>query len=201
MSGYNDVLTDGMFDAIWPSSKLHPKFPGVSGTSVVTPSPTYELGQILNQGMARLAETYGTSYNTTYTKELFHCFGDPSMKIYTDIPTVFTNVSVSRGEKSVSVNLGEDFATISFYDMLSGDVVYTTGTSATYLTEHSANVSVCVSAHNRIPYINEGEIDIQNETVIGPVSYSGPIIKVGSSVTKNKATGPVVFRLETTSIL
>ena len=195
-SGYNDALTEGMFDAVWPSSKLHPRFPGVNGTAATTPAPTYELGQILNQGMARLAETYGarSSYNTIYTKELFHCFGDPSMKMYTDVPTAFTDVSINRGDNSVSVNLGNVTATIAFYDMLSGDVVYTTGTTATYSTEHPANVSVCVSSHNKIPYINEGEIDIQNENVIGPASYSGSIIKIGSSVTKTKANGPVIFK-------
>ena len=205
-SGYNDALTEGMFDAIWPSSKLHPKFPGTSGTASATPTPTYELGQILNQGQARLAETYGKrdSGFTTYTKELFHCFGDPSMKIYTAAPTAFTNVSVNRGSNAVSVNLNGTTATIAFYDLVSGEVTYTTGTTATYSTNHAANVSVSVSAHNRIPYINEGtpvtSVYIQNETVVGPKTYTGSSIKVGSSVTTSKASGPVTFKSGTINL-
>lgn len=206
LSGYNDALTEGMFDAIWPSSKLHPTFPGTNGTATATPYPTYELGQILNQGKARLAETYGkrSSYYTTYTKELFHCFGDPSMKIYTAAPTAFTNVSVNRGGNAVSVNLNGTTATIAFYDLVSGEVTYTTGTTATYSTNHAANVSVSVSAHNRIPYVNEGtpvtSVYIQNETVVGPKTYTGSSIKVGSSVTTSKTSGPVTFKSGTINL-
>lgn len=206
LSGYNDALTEGMFDAIWPSSKLHPTFPGTNGTASATPYPTYELGQILNQGKARLAETYGkrSSYYTTYTKELFHCFGDPSMKIYTAAPTAFTNVSVNRGSNAVSVNLNGTTATIAFYDLVSGEVTYTMGTTATYSTNHAANVSVSVSAHNRIPYINEGtpvtSVYIQNETVVGPKTYTGSSINVGSSVTTSKTSGPVTFKSGTINL-
>jgi hypothetical protein len=199
-SGYNDALTEGMFDAIWPSSKLHPIFPGINGTASSTPTPTYELGQILNQGQARLAETYGkrSSYYTKYTKELFHCFGDPSMKIYTAPPTEFTNVSVNRESNAVNVTLDGTSAMIAFYDLISGEVTYTIGDAATYLTEHSANVSISVSEHNKIPYIDEGVPDttiyIQNETIDGPANYTGPTIKIGSSVTTLKTSGPVVFQ-------
>lgn len=205
-SGYNDALTEGMFDAVWPSSKLHPKFPGTSGTASATPTPTYELGQILNQGQARLAETYGkrNSIYTKYTKELFHCFGDPSMKIYTSVPTAFTNVSVSREDNAISVNLNGVSATIAFYDLVSGEVTYATETAATYSTNHAENVSVSVSAHNRIPYINEGtpvaSVYIQNEIVEGPKTYTGSNIKVGSSVTTSKTSGPVTFKCGTINL-
>lgn len=205
-SGYNDALTEGMFDAIWPSSKLHPKFPGTSGTASTTPTPTYELGQILNQGQARLSETYGkrNSSYTKYTKELFHCFGDPSMKIYTAAPTAFTNVTVNRGSNAVSVNLNGSTANIAFYDLVSGEVTYTIGTTATHSTNHAANVSVSVSAHNRIPYVNEGmpvtSVYIQNENVVGPKTYTGSSIKIGSSVTTSKVSGPVTFKSGTINL-
>ena len=97
-SGYNDALTDGLFDAIWPSNNLRPTFPGVNGSGGATPTPTFELGQILNQGKLRMAETYGTknSSYSRYTKEIFHCFGDPSLKIYTAVPASFSNVVLTR---------------------------------------------------------------------------------------------------------
>lgn len=200
VSGYNDAVTEGMFDAIWPSDKLRPTFPNISGTGGTTPTPTYELGQILNQGKKRLAETYGKKGPklTKKTNELFHCFGDPSMKIYTSVPTVFSNISITRENNAVTVNLNDTIATIAFYDLVSGEVTCTTGTTATYSTNHASNVSVCISSHNKIPYIDEGIpftiVYIQNDTVVGPKNYTGSVIKTGSHVTTTKPNGPVIFR-------
>lgn len=197
-SGYNDALTEGMFDAVWPSEGLRPTFPSINGTGGTTPIPTYELGQILNQGKARMAETYGVN-NTSlslYTKELFHCFGDPSLKIYTAVPTSFANVDMTRNINSVSVSLYGDTATIVFQDLINGTTTTQFGTNATYITSHPANVTVCISAHNKIPFINEGDSDviyIQNETVVGPADYDADWIMVGSNVTSQKPQGTVIF--------
>ena len=198
-SGYNDALAEGMFDAIWPNPGLRPKFPNVNGTDGTTPTPTYELGQILNQGKARLAETYGkkSSTDTKYTMELFHCFGDPNMMIYTAVPTAFSNVAVSRKNGIVDVNFNGNSATIAFYDLITGKVTCMKGTSASYTTSNVSNISVCISAHNKIPYISEGRqplVTIQNETITGPIDYEGDMIKVGASVTTSKANGPVIFK-------
>lgn len=35
---------------------------------------------------------------------------------------------------------------------------------------------------------------IQNETVVGPKTYTGDVIKVGSNVTSSKTKGPVTFK-------
>ena len=198
MSGHNDALTCGMFDAIWPSPGLRPKFPNVTLTGGTTPTPTYSLGQILDQGFIRMAETYGavnTSW-TQYTRELFHCFGDPSMQLYTSAPTSFTGVSINRSG-NVSVSLSSGTARITFYDLNSGNVVSQLGNSATYQTSAPQNVTVCISDHNKLPYISYGTtpttIFIQNETVNGPKIYSGSSIKVGTAVTTSKPQGPVVF--------
>ena len=200
-SGYNDILTLGMFDAVWPSDYLRPSFADAHYlTGGITPTPTYEIGQILNQGKARLSEiynmyTYDVQY-TTYTKEIFHCFGDPSMRIYTALPTPFENADIHRGVDSVYVNLNGDTATIVFQDLSTGEILCATGTSATLLTNLSTNIRVCISSHNRIPYICDVEpymVYIQNENVLGPASYNAQKINVGSHVTNTKPQGPVVF--------
>lgn len=198
LSGYNDALSEGMFDAIWPSEKLRPTFPDVNGTGGITPTPLYELGQILNQGKTRMSETYGTinsDYNL-YTKELFHCFGDPSMRMYTASPTPFTNVDIIRSEDSLYVNLNGDTATIVFQDLLEGTTMCTTGTSATLPTNPTKKIRICISYHNRIPYICEVEpyiIFIQNETVVESANYEAENIMVGEHVTNLKPQGPVVL--------
>lgn len=197
MSGYNDALTGGMFDAIWPSPGLRIVMPSQSSTAP-TPTPTYRLGQILDQGFARMTEIYGANaMYTRYTKELFHCFGDPSMQIYTDVPTIFTNVLISRRTNNISVSL-PNVATISFYDLVNGTVSSYIGNNITHNVNHPQNVTICISGHNKIPYIQAGEAPtttyIQNETIVGPKTYTGSIIKVGSDVTITKPYGPVIFQ-------
>lgn len=41
--------------------------------------------------------------------------------------------------------------------------------------------------------MGNGTLYIQNETVTGPKTYSGDVIKIGSSVTGTKEQGPVTF--------
>lgn len=57
-------------------------------------------------------------------------------------------------------------------------------------------MKICISSHNKIPYIYEVEpytIFIQNENVVGPANYDADTIKVGTHVTNTKPQGPVVF--------
>ncbi len=82
-SGYNDQLTKGFIDAIYPSFD-----PAVGSSTSVT-----RLGQILNYGKSYMYDTYvltgGAGYprwspTTIQTKteyEEFHLLGDPAMKI------------------------------------------------------------------------------------------------------------------------
>lgn len=196
-SGCNDALTTGMFDAIWPSPGLSIHIPNQNDTFPATPSPTYTLGQILNQGMVRLAETYAYDSNyyekVIYTKEIFHCFGDPSMKIYTQCPTAFTGVIISRDENSITVNLGDStVARITAYNPVSGEVQSFIGNSTTITTPNPEENIICISAHNRIPYIQTPDvIYIQNTNITGTFDESHDIIKVGNHVTTTKAAGDV----------
>ena len=57
-AGQNDVLAEGMFDAIWPSSDLWPALPFAHAIDTLAPTPTFRLGQILDQGLHRVAEAY-----------------------------------------------------------------------------------------------------------------------------------------------
>lgn len=196
-SGYNDVLTGGMFDAIWPSPGLRIIMPGQSSTGN-TPTPSYRLGQILDQGMNRMFEIYGSSgIYSKYTREIFHCFGDPSLLFPTSTPSSFSNVSCTKGADRITVSLPSGAATITFYDLISGNVTSYNGSSATYMTSNPQNVSVCVSGHNKIPYIQNGiaptTVYIQNETIAGPKTISGTTVKIGSNVTSTKPQGPVIY--------
>lgn len=169
-SGYNDALACGLFDAIWPEPGLRPKFPGVNSLGGETPAPTYELGQILDQAQVRVSETFGSpdpsvssnekndSFCRIVTKEIYHCFGDPSMQICTEMPAPFSGVSVTRGNGCVTVGNGGETARITFVNRRTGEVVSHIAPSAVYTTADFEDVDVCVSGHNRIPYIDAGKL-------------------------------------------
>lgn len=169
-SGYNDALACGLFDAIWPEPGLRPKFPGVNSLGGETPAPTYELGQILDQAQVRVSETFGSpdpsvssnekndSFCRIVTKEIYHCFGDPSLQILTEMPAPFSGVSVTRGNGCVTVGNGGETARITFVNRRTGEVVSHIAPSAVYTTADFEDVDVCVSGHNRIPYIDAGKL-------------------------------------------
>jgi hypothetical protein len=198
LSGPNDVLAGGMFDAIWPSSSLLPIFPYFNISYSSTPSPTYRLGQILDQGLFRVQEAYGTpnqypykTWYARYTSELFHCFGDPSMMIYTVTPTAFSGASIVRQNGTITVNTGGTTATIAYYNRRTGVVEAFSGTSHTHADD--PEISVSISAHNKIPYIDAGTLFIQNKTLTSSAYYEAKTIKVGNNVTTTQTQGDVNF--------
>ncbi|MBR4130694.1 MAG: hypothetical protein IKU02_07230 [Bacteroidaceae bacterium] len=189
LSGANDVLAEGMFDAIWPSLNLRPLFGHMGNIPSYspTPTPTFRLGQILDQGLRRCDEAYLRSTRPLYsqhTSEVFHCFGDPSMMIYTEQPQPFTNVTIDRLDNGIiSVNTGGILATISFYNTITDEVWSCVGYSASHPGD--LDTSVCISAHNMIPLIVEvpDMLYIQNDTLTNGGRYEAKTIKVGNHVT------------------
>jgi len=201
LSGINDALACGMINAIWPSPILSPDikdvFTGEMFPSTIECSPTYALGDISNQGKWRAQERIrdATSSYWTYTKYIFHCFGDPSMQIITETPTPFNEIKIFRAG-SVSVrfaNLDDDPARITFYDHSNGEVYSTVATHTIYHTDHPEMVDVCVSAHNKIPYISQGPVYLQGERVRGDKLIVAKSIFAGSNVTPYKLPGQVTF--------
>ncbi|MBQ8219644.1 MAG: hypothetical protein IJZ31_00315 [Bacteroidaceae bacterium] len=206
-SGYNDALATGMFDAIWPEPGLRSIFPSSSnGIGVTpTPSPTYELGQILEVGMVRMKETWGSTRTSgaEYTRELFHLFGDPSMQIYTSCPTNIQIPEVCRINNSIYVKVKDGEAHISFYTPSTQQVATYDRSNVVYQTE-SNDVIICISRHDCIPYItniSNNPVYIQNETTSEDKNYSGNIIKTGRNVTDKSTTGDVTFNSGTVNMV
>ncbi|WP_417179675.1 C25 family cysteine peptidase [Barnesiella intestinihominis] len=200
-SGYNDAMVIGMFDAIWPDPGVDSKLYNFLHMTT-SPSRLWEttrLGEILDQGLRRMEETWGAYRGHIYTqfsKEIFHCFGDPGMRIYTDTPTEFEKFSVTRDSLGVRVDLGSEAGDIAFYDERTEEIRFYTGRSAEYSGD-ARYVRVCVSGQNKVPAIDfpvyPDVLYIQNETVQGPKYYKADTIKVGSHVTDEKAKGEAVF--------
>lgn len=193
-SGQNNALAVGMFDAIWPNPGLLPNFNTLFGNNNVTPTPTptFCMGQILDQGMARMFENY--KFPTQETREIYNLFGDPSMQIHTNMPTEFNNVVVSWESDRIYVTTHGETATIAFYNKYTGMVRTFWGTYANFITDCPEDYSVCVSAHDKIPYIENADVlFIQNVTTTGSNSYNADYIKVGTNVTNEIPPGDVTL--------
>lgn len=192
-----NVLMQGMFDALWPMPGLHS--PYVSAA----PYSMYHLGELLNWGKFRVTKVWNRYYsnneNSKYTFEIFHCFGDPSMMFITSNPTPFANVTLNRSISGISVTMDES-GLITFYNKVSGEVISHYGNSATYSGEES-NVTVCVSGRNKIPFIDESVIYVQNRTFSTNNTFKANRIYVGSNVTETKADGPVTFSSGKTKLI
>ena len=190
-SGNNDVLTKGMFDAIWPEANIPiPLKYNILPTTPSTNTPIYELGLILEQGMNRMSEYCDN--RVLYTREIFHCFGDPSMEMPTEMPTGFTDIHLNSNSNGITVSLPET-AYISLYDSISNNVSLFWGNSA-YFPGVYENAVICIREHNKIPYVvnvSTGMLYLQDKTITTDSNYLGAQIKVGSNVTNAFPSGSV----------
>ncbi|MBR5331827.1 MAG: T9SS type A sorting domain-containing protein [Muribaculaceae bacterium] len=146
-SPYNDFFTTAIFGNIWPNSN--------------NVTSEYRLGYILNNSQYRVAVNHDTYANIRrYQCEIYHCFGDPSMMIRTENPSIISNVFVTRNAesgKAVNVSIsGSEDEYIAFNDNILGKTLLIKGRSAIYRTNFPEYVTVCVYNHNKIPYVNLG---------------------------------------------
>lgn len=184
-SGYNDALALGVFNTIWPgvdASNLMPSF--------TNSTPLTRLGQILDNGMYIGMSQYEKStirpvaddeivipYLTDYTRTITHLFGDPSMDFTTNVPTRFSLDYLRRYSNLIEVNTGTEKGMISFYDHKNNITQRIYGNSASYNCENTDNVSVTISGHNKIPYVDyaanfDPEVNTSSN-YIKNVSYTG----------------------------
>lgn len=107
-SWHNDALIKGFVDSLYPG------FLTYSGAS---PGASKKTGSILSYGKYYYASVYGTAdaYAIT-TLELYHYFGDPTMRIWTSEPdtmTVSHAATATYGAGSFSVSVSEPWATVT----------------------------------------------------------------------------------------
>ncbi|QZT38940.1 T9SS type A sorting domain-containing protein [Halosquirtibacter xylanolyticus] len=112
LSGPNDGLSAGLVEAIWPNPGMLPSF-GAGSRAVNAPAQgfaeaTTTLGDVLNLGLLRMNQTWAPNDRyLLYTYRLFHLFGDPAMKMWTQQPTVIEAqmpADISTGDNTIQVN-------------------------------------------------------------------------------------------------
>ncbi len=148
----NDALMCGIIDAVWPGIRLN-----LHNGNIIspTPSPTYRFGQILYQGLIRMAETCDGASLIEAQMRLYHLFGDPSVMLTTEVPKK-CDVPINRMEKAIFVNDKSLYSnyTISFFNTNTGDVHRYVGNNVLFKTDTPEAYTVCISGHNLIPKIS-----------------------------------------------
>lgn len=157
--GYDDALTIGLFNAIWPNPGFSP------GMSALWPkidfskdSRVNQFGQILDKSLNATESSYQDMKGLgLYTKEIFHCFGDPSMIFNTQVPSEFENVDIQRNFDNVTVDINGGIAYISIFNHASGEIKRYSGNHVKYITTTPEKVSIAITGQNKIPLISPGD--------------------------------------------
>lgn len=203
-SGYNDILAETMFDAIWPDTILRIKMGYDSDQRPILPKPVYELGEILDAGLTYMEDvgmngaydSIDNARGTLYTRQIFHYFGDPSMMIYTEKPNIFNHPTFSYKNGKIFVQCPCDSTRITFYTPSPSNPIVDSfvGNSVEYETT-ADSVIICLDKHNYVPFIQTftKNVYIQNENINDNRDYFGDRILVGNHVTTQVPSGNVIF--------
>jgi len=182
----NDYMAEHIFKAIWPISEQN--------------QPCYEIASILHNGIQKSINNCSpTSPNYRfyiYTQEIFHCFGDPSMMMYTETPSTFLQPSITRNDSIITVCLNDGKARISFYNSCTNHVDSYIGSYIEYPNSPDG-IIVCLDRHNYVPFIQYAtDAYIQNETVTFDRNYNVTTLKIGKQVTRAKPMGEVIINAD-----
>lgn len=180
LSGWNDALTIGMFDAIWPGFTQN-----FTGSGGIHPTPVFAahdsiltMGDVVNHGLSRMVTTWGGQQSyTKYEHELFMYFGDPAMKMWTKNPhdrvlTATHANSVNYADTFIvikNINQPNCVVTLSTNGILLGKAISTGDSAKVYFSidDAASEVIVTVSKDNCKPYYKS--LTVQGTAVFKPL--------------------------------
>ena len=160
-SGYNDGFSIGLIDGIWSNPGLIPNFGngGINNPNVIPHNDVLTMGNLLNHGLTRMIQTWGGgSSGNRYTNELFHYFGDPAMRMWTQYPdTIFASIADTIGCSATgftisNCNVANAVATVTGSGMLFGKTTLVNGNGTIPITNlQGPYFKVTITAPNHKP--------------------------------------------------
>lgn len=171
-SGYNDAVMTGMIDAIWSNPGLVANFGfgGVSNPSLTSHNDIRTMGDVVNMGLLRMTQTWNSSSKWQMQHEIYHYFGDPAMKIWTQNPTqISANIAdtLVRFANSISINNAnytDATATLLINGELVDETVLTNGLGSLNFTYNdTVTAVVTISGENFRPLVQK--VFIRNNVV------------------------------------
>ncbi|MBN1414510.1 MAG: hypothetical protein JW973_05375 [Bacteroidales bacterium] len=185
-AGGPEYLGNTRFGWVYSSYLLYAEF-----ADLISNGSTYHLGEA--EGISK--SNYLSHY-LSYSNNLVGC---PETEIWTDIPSVFNNVTITDGGYYVTVNTGGvtncNICVQSAMDNGTSFFQNKNGPTATFNHYLSQPYLITITKHNYIPYIkNPDNIYIQNETISSDKYIFGKYFYAGSNVTPSKPQGPVYIQ-------
>nr|MBC8147952.1 T9SS type A sorting domain-containing protein [Bacteroidota bacterium] len=202
-SGPNDGLAVGLIDAIWSNPGLVPSFGsgGISNPTLNSHTDIRTMGDVLNQGLLRMVETWtGSAIQNQYTYELYHYHGDPAMKLWTASPVSITATHYDTLPKNANFinisnsNCNDGIATLYANGELLGKTTIVDGSGIINFTSlDTVEAILTITGNNFRPYIKK--VQINNNVESNPpvlqarnLTFSNPS-KASTSIEINWTNG------------
>ena len=117
--------------------------------------------------------------------------GDPTLEMWKNTPQLYSNVSISRSNNSISISgIDADSTIVAFYSN-DGSIGTDTVSSANFtINAVSPNSSIMLYKNNHIPYI--APLELQNVTLSNSQYVIASEVTAGKSVNTNRTNGNVI---------
>lgn len=140
------------------------------------------------------------TFSDKWCKLTHSLIGCPEFEMWTDIPSVYDDISVTRSNSSITVAGNElNDSKVAITSGINGlpEIKIVTGASVT-INEVSPNSVVTVYKHNAIPYI--ATLYLQNDTLRSSQYLHVNNVHIGKAVDTNRTEGDVVLKSGTLTL-
>lgn len=140
------------------------------------------------------------TFSDKWCKLTHSLIGCPEFEMWTDIPSVYDDISVTRSNSSITVAGNElNASKVAITSGINGlpEIKIVTGASVT-INEVSPNSVVTVYKHNAIPYI--ATLYLQNDTLRSSQYLHVNNVHIGKAVDTNRTEGDVVLKSGTLTL-
>lgn len=195
LTGHNCMITLGMIDAIWPGITIkNTGSEGIPNPILPNHNPIYNLGGIMHHGLSTMVKAWGGEIVALkYQYEIYHYFGDPSMKIWTENP--HENLIIATHNNSIScndtvfeisnINIDSTLAVLSFKDtIVAKSIISINNKKINFILPYYVdNLTLTISKTNHIPYSSNISV-INNNCNYPPIIDTAFIEEISYNNTK-----------------
>lgn len=142
-----------------------------------------------------VSEAKSKSLNTSSKHWLafaHNLIGCPELEMWTDIPSKFTNVSVSQSGMNLNVNSMVDGSSTTLKGLFSSNKITSQIGKVCTFMNIPKNYMITFNKHNYLPYV--ASMYLQNEEVRGVYYVAGNEVFIGSHIDGNKSFGDFVVK-------